>query len=130
MAALFWAPARSRGRPPTPRPHWPWGRDHAKGEQGRDSRDGDFSAEFSLARLPVTFTATVLPTSPGAGTPTGTVTFYDGSTVLGTETLNGSGQATLTITWKTTGTHNIKVKYSGDLNFDTITSSVMTETVT
>jgi len=40
----------------------------------------------------ITFTATV--TSGGSGTPTGTVTFKDGTTTLGTGTLNTSGVAT------------------------------------
>ena len=44
----------------------------------------------------VTFTATVVKSS-GAGTPTGTVTFQDGSATLGTGTLNASGVATLTV---------------------------------
>ena len=35
----------------------------------------------------VSFTATVTATSPGAGTPTGTVTFMDGSSPIGTGTL-------------------------------------------
>ena len=42
----------------------------------------------------VTFTATVGVTSPGNGTPTGTVEFFDGTTSLGTGTLT-SGQATV-----------------------------------
>ncbi|KJY40399.1 hypothetical protein VR41_15060, partial [Streptomyces sp. NRRL B-1568] len=41
-----------------------------------------------------TLTATVTATAPGAGTPTGTVDFFDGATLLGTGTLN-SGVATL-----------------------------------
>ena len=51
----------------------------------------------------VTLTASVKVTSPGAGTPTGTVTFKDGSTVLGNGTLSTSGgvtTATLTTTKK------------------------------
>jgi len=44
---------------------------------------------------PVTFTATVAHTS-GTGAPTGTVTFSDGGTNLGTGTLDTSGNATFT----------------------------------
>src|SRR5207244_6987882 len=40
----------------------------------------------------VTFTATVSPVAPGAGTRTGTVTFYDGVTSLGTEIGRASGR--------------------------------------
>src|SRR5262249_42620642 len=43
---------------------------------------------------PVTLTATV---TSAAGTPTGTVTFFDGSTALGTVSLDGKGQASLAV---------------------------------
>src|SRR5207248_578614 len=44
----------------------------------------------------VTFTATVTPAAPSPNTPTGTVTFKDGATTLGTGTLSGAGQASFT----------------------------------
>lgn len=37
----------------------------------------------------VTLSATVAPVSPLTGTPTGTVDFYNGTTLLGTGTLSG-----------------------------------------
>ena len=55
-----------------------------------------------------------------SGTPTGTVTFYDGNTVLGTGTLqvtNGVSQATLTTSGQAIGDHTITAVYSGDGNF-------------
>ena len=39
------------------------------------------------------YTATINVTGPGAGSPSGTVTFYSNGTALGTAALNGSGQA-------------------------------------
>jgi YVTN family beta-propeller protein len=81
---------------------------------------------------PVTFTATVAPTSPGSGTPTGTVTFRDGSTVLGTGTLHaGSGgdQASLTTTALPGGSYTITASYSGDSDFTASTSSPLHLTV-
>src|SRR5205085_11154572 len=51
------------------------------------------SANPSVFGQSVTFTATVSVISPGAGTPSGTVTFKEGSTNIGTGTLS-SGQAT------------------------------------
>ena len=60
----------------------------------------------------VTFTATVAP-----GWPTGTVTFYDGATSLGVQTLDVNGQATLTTALLTAGTHTINASYSGDANY-------------
>ena len=44
----------------------------------------------------VTFTATVAALPPAAGPPTGTVTFKDGTTTLGTGTVDANGVATFT----------------------------------
>ena len=68
---------------------------------------------------PVTFTAQVV--SQTSGTPTGTVTFQDGATVLGAVALNGSGVAQFTTAALTAGTHTIGAFYSGSTLF--ITSS-------
>ena len=57
----------------------------------------------------VTFTATVGSTH---GVPTGTVTFEDGSTILGTQTLSG-GVATFSTTALALGSHTIVAYYSG-----------------
>src|SRR6185437_6768166 len=43
---------------------------------------------------PVTYTASVAAVSPGSGVPTGSVTFKDGLTVLGTVPLDNTGTAT------------------------------------
>ena len=51
------------------------------------------SANPSVYGQLVTFTATVSPTAPGAGVPTGTVIFKEANTVLGSSTLN-NGMAT------------------------------------
>ena len=74
----------------------------------------------------VTFTATV--TSSG-GTPSGTVTFKDGATTLGTGTLNGSGVATYATSTLTVGIHSITAVYGGDTNFATSTSSTLSQVV-
>lgn len=75
----------------------------------------------------VTFTATV----SGPDTmPTGTVTFMDGSTSIGTGTLSASGVATFQTTTLAGGSHTITAVYSGDTNFNTVTSSAATHTVT
>ena len=66
--------------------------------------------------------------SPGSGTPTGTVTFKDGSTTLATAMLSG-GTASLSISTLTVGTHPIKVVYGGDSNFKTSTSAVLTQVI-
>ena len=72
----------------------------------------------------VTFTATVTGT-----TPTGTVTFKEGSTVLGTGTLNGSGQATYTISTLALGLHQISASYPGDFTFGPSTAAALGYTV-
>ena len=64
------------------------------------------------------FTATV--TSPN-GVPTGTVTFYDGVTVLGIGTLNG-GVATFATSDLPIGTNSITAVYNSDRVYDQSTS--------
>jgi hypothetical protein len=65
----------------------------------------------------VTFTATVAAVAPGSGTPTGTVTFQDGTVVLGTVAVGAGGTATLTTSFAATGGHAITAVYNGDSNF-------------
>jgi Ca2+-binding RTX toxin-like protein len=65
----------------------------------------------------VTFTVTVAAVAPGAGTPTGTVTFKDGTVVLGTFAVGPDGTATFTTSFAAAGGHVITAVYSGDANF-------------
>jgi hypothetical protein len=76
---------------------------------------------------PVTFTATV--THAGSGTPTGTVTFFDVKTRLGSATLNSNGTATFTTSTLAVGSHSITAFYGGDCNFASSTSPMLTQTV-
>jgi hypothetical protein len=76
----------------------------------------------------VTFTATVTPTS-GSGTPTGTVEFFDGTTLLGTATLNTNGKGTFTTSSLAVGNHAITVKYLGDTIDLGSTSATLTQKV-
>jgi hypothetical protein len=75
----------------------------------------------------VTFTATVKP-AVGSGTPTGTVTFNDSTTVLGTGALSG-GTAAFSTSGLAGGAHSITAAYGGDANFTGSTSPVLTQTV-
>jgi Bacterial Ig-like domain (group 3) len=79
----------------------------------------------------VTFTATVTVTSPGSGTPTGNVQFYDGANLLGSGSLSGSApfQATYGTSGLSVTTHSITAKYVGDTNFATSTSSIFSQEV-
>lgn len=78
----------------------------------------------------LTLTATVTPVTLGA-IPTGTVTFMNGSTSLGTGTLNASGVATLgNVQFSSAGTYSLTAVYAGDLNFNGSTSAALSETIT
>src|SRR5262249_60966002 len=78
------------------------------------------------AGQPETLTATV--TSPG-GTPTGTVTFFDGNTAISSGTLNAAGQVTVTVALGA-GNHVLTAVYRGDNTFDPSTSAPVNQTVT
>lgn len=76
---------------------------------------------------PVTFAATV--TSGSTGTPFGDVTFTDGTTLLGTQTLNSSGVATLSIATLAVGSHSITAAYAGNNDFVPSTSPALVQVV-
>jgi sugar lactone lactonase YvrE len=86
------------------------------------------SSVTSVAGQAVTFTATVTPRAPGGGTPTGTVTFLDGTTVLATEVLSG-GSTSFATTSLAVGPHTITAVYSGDADFVTSISATLTQQV-
>ncbi len=62
----------------------------------------------------VPFTATVKAVLPSTLTPGGTVTFRDGTTDLGTITLDASGRASLTVPSLAVGSHSITAVYRGN----------------
>ena len=80
----------------------------------------------SSLNQPVTFTAALQLTS--SGTPTGSVTFYDGSSSIGTGTV-ANGSAQLTISGLQIGTHSVTATYSGDANFSGSTSAALSQVV-
>lgn len=71
------------------------------------------SASASEAGDAVTFTAAV---TAAGGVPTGTVTFKDGDSILGSAALS-QGSARLTTSTLTVGRHTITAAYSGDASF-------------
>src|SRR5258708_128861 len=85
------------------------------------------NANPSQYAQPVTFTATV--GSSSSPIPTGNVTFSDGTTVISSGTLNGSGQAAFTTTSLSVGSHSITASYPGDSNSLASTSTVLTQVV-
>ena len=86
------------------------------------------SANTAAEGVPVTFTATLSPVAPGSGTPTGTVTFKDGMTTLGTASLAG-GKAIFTTATLAPGSHSISVQYGGNVDFLAGDSAAFTLTV-
>jgi hypothetical protein len=72
---------------------------------------------------PVTLTATVMPTS--AGTPTGAVSFYAGSVLLGPATLNSNGTASLVLTTLPAGPNTLTAIYSGNAQYTASTSNAV-----
>ncbi|MCZ2341906.1 MAG: Ig-like domain repeat protein, partial [Bacteroidales bacterium] len=86
------------------------------------------SANPSVFGQSTTFTATVSVTAPGAGSPSGAVTFYDGATVLGTTALSG-GTATFSLDSLDVNNHSITAEYNGDGSFHTSISTATTQTV-
>ena len=72
----------------------------------------------------VTFTATVTPGAGSTVMPTGTVSFLDNGTQIGTGKLAGTpATATFNISSLAVGVHPITVTYLGDSNFSESTSS-------
>jgi hypothetical protein len=71
----------------------------------------------------ITFAATI---QAGA---TGSVTFLDGTSVLGTGTINAAGIATFTTSSLTIGSHPITATYGGDSGYGAATSAVLTQVV-
>jgi hypothetical protein len=76
----------------------------------------------------ITFSASVSPVAPGAGTLTGSITFSDGNTVLAVVPLSGNS-ASFSDSSLTAGGHIITATYSGDVNFNASTSSPVNVTV-
>ncbi len=79
---------------------------------------------FSLQLI--TFTANV---ASGGGTPTGAVSFMEGTTVLGTVNLNGTGVATFVTSGLVWGVHAVSAQYQGDTLFAASTSPAFAQTV-
>jgi uncharacterized protein (TIGR03437 family) len=72
---------------------------------------------------PVTLTAVVEADPPNSSTPTGVVTFLDGTIELGKGTLDGSGRASIMTTLLNPGARGLTAVYAGDERFDSSTSA-------
>jgi len=85
---------------------------------------GPSPASFGQA---VTLTATVVPSVTGS-LATGTVTFLDGTTTLGSASLSNN-VAQISVGSFAAGSHSITAKYAGDRNFAASVSTAVSETV-
>jgi Pro-kumamolisin, activation domain/Bacterial Ig-like domain (group 3) len=91
-----------------------------------------------LPNQQVTLSVTIGSQSNSTQGPTGTVTFKDGSTTIGTAnvtpagataTVGASGTAVLTTTFATTSNHSLTAAYAGDTNYAASTSSAFSLSV-
>jgi large repetitive protein len=71
-------------------------------------------------------TLTAQVASLTSGTPTGSVSFYDGTTLLGTSPLAGGSAAFSTSSLSPGATHTITAAYSGDINFTASSTTAST----
>lgn len=93
-----------------------------------DATTATLAASINSAPLgqSVTFTASL---TGNYATPSGTVTFLDGNTVLGSAQLNSTGVAIYTTAVLSTGTHAITAVYAATQNFTAATTAVLSEIV-
>ena len=78
---------------------------------------------------PVTMIATVSSQTTSTQVGSGNVTFYDGSTSLGSSQLSAAATASMTTSFTAVGIHNITAVYAGDTNFSGSTSAMLKETI-
>jgi hypothetical protein len=82
--------------------------------------------------VPVTFTATVTPSSNAGPGPSGTITFTDGSTTLATVPVALSGghyTASYTSAALAVGSHSVTASYSGATDYGSSASAALTQVV-
>lgn len=89
-------------------------------------------ADPASAGAMIHFIASVVmsPGTTAAGAITGTVTFRDGSTGIGTAPIDSAGSAGISVSTLTPGQHNIVATFPGSDNYALSSSSTLTETVT
>jgi sugar lactone lactonase YvrE len=75
------------------------------------------SSWFAKAGTSLTFQSAVSSWSAGAPNDNGTISFYDGTTLLSTVPINASGQASFTTSSLAAGGHTITATYAGGTNY-------------
>ena len=84
------------------------------------------SATTTLMGKVASFSSTV---TSSTGVPTGTVTYKDGATVLGSSPLDAHGAATFSTSALSAGSHQVTAVYSGDPNYILSASAALQQTV-
>jgi Ca2+-binding RTX toxin-like protein len=100
---------------------------HVVAQQNTTTTTLSTSVNPAVTSQPIVLTATVAKTS-GAALPTGTVSFKEGTTVLGTAPVS-AGTATLIISSLSVGTHSIVAVYGGDTKYTGSTSKPLGQVV-
>jgi len=90
--------------------------------------DLEVSPSTATVGQTVTFTGTVTGAADSP-TPTGTVTFYNGATVLGTTTLNSSGVGMFSTASLAPGDYSVTASYGSDGNYGLSTSVAQSLTI-
>lgn len=85
--------------------------------QFNTSTELSIAPQLPVSGQPVVLTARVDTQSTGSVVTGGSVTFYDGDTILGDPVPLANGTAHLDLGGLSVGTHTITAVYSGDLNF-------------
>ena len=85
------------------------------------------SVRTAVVGTPVTFTAKV---AGNFAVPGGPVQFLDGTTLIGTGTLDATGAASFTTSLLAVGTHVVSVAYAGNANFQPAASAGVTVVIT
>jgi hypothetical protein len=101
---------------------------------GTETTDAPAATAISLSTSPnlpaaghtMTVKAVVSAATAGGGSPTGTVTFFIGSSSVGTGALDGSGTAKLSLPSLVAGKYKMKATYAGSAAFASSTSAVNT----
>lgn len=83
----------------------------------------------AVAGTNVTISASVTATAPDAGIPTGSVQFYDATTLIGTVAVNSNAQASIVTGSLSLGNHTLSAIYVGDSSFNTSTSGTANITI-
>jgi fibronectin type 3 domain-containing protein len=75
------------------------------------------STYYAAVGSNISFAATVSSSSAGAPDATGSISFYDGSALLGSVPVNGSGQSSFSTAGLAAGKHTITATYAGGSNY-------------